>query len=264
MRKTLNIMLAAAMLTAPLAVSAEETIAAELAKATETELVTAKPKKKTTKKTTTKKKSRTTSSKKSSKSTKKTTTASTAAETTQTSTTSSSSTSLLGGILSGLTSVFNANSVASADDLVGTWKYTEPAVVLENDNVLAGMAGKVLSNKIEKDLQKQLTKAGIVKGKMKMTFDKNGNFTQTVGNKTMSGTYKLNKKNVELTYAGGVQQFIGTTQVDGDKLLIVMDASKLLKYFKTITSLTGNSAISSLGSLLSSNKGLLLGMTLEK
>lgn len=64
MRKTLNIMLAAAMLTAPLAVSAEETIAAELAKATETELVTAKPKKKTTK-TTTKKKSRTTSSKKS-------------------------------------------------------------------------------------------------------------------------------------------------------------------------------------------------------
>lgn len=50
MRKTLNIMLAAAMLTAPLAVSAEETIAAELAKATETELVTAKPKKKTTKK----------------------------------------------------------------------------------------------------------------------------------------------------------------------------------------------------------------------
>lgn len=177
---------------------------------------------------------------------------------------SSSSSSTAGNILSGLSSIFNSSKVASKDQLVGTWTYTEPAVVFSSDNALKNIGGKVASSTIEKQLQSKFEKYGIKKGTMKMTFDKDGNFTQTVGSKTVSGTYTISGKSVTLKYAGGVQQFIGTTQLDGNDLLIVMDASKLLKYANTIGSLTGNSILSSAGSLISSMNGMEVGLKLNK
>lgn len=269
----------ACLLAAPVAQAAAANAGVEM-----TELAT--PKKKTTKKKTTKK----TTTKKSTakKSTTKKSTATTTAKedsskTAQTATSTSSSSmglgSVLGGILgaatgssssttgsilSGLTSIFDANKQATASDLAGTWTYTEPAVVFSSENALKNIGGKVASAAIESKLKTQFSKLGIKKGAMKMTFDKDGNFTQTIAGKTLSGTYTIKKKQVVLSYAGQVQQFIGTTQVDGNDLLIVMDASKLLKYASAIGSVTGNSALKTLGSLLGSMDGMQVGLKLNK
>lgn len=231
------------------------------------------PKKKTTKK----------------KSTKKTTVKKTTAKKTTTTTTSKATTtdnennggSTLGSVLSGvlgaatgssngsgllsaLTTIFDNSKVATADKLVGTWEYTEPAVVFESNNALKNLGGKVAGAAIEKKLQSQLAKFGIKKGKMKMTFDKDGNFTQTIGTQKFTGTYTTSGKNVVLTYASGLKQLVGTTQLDGNSLLIVMEAGKLLKYAGTIGKLTGNSTVSTLGSLLGGYDGMEVGMRLQK
>lgn len=181
-----------------------------------------------------------------------------------TSSSGSGASSAAGDIISSLTTIFNSSKVASKNQLVGTWTYTEPAVVFTSSNVLKSIGGKVASQTIENKLQSQFEKAGIKKGAMKMTFDNDGNFTQTVGSKTMTGTYKVSGKSVTLTYQGGVQQFVGTTQIDGSDLLIVMDASKLLKYANTLGSLTGNTALKTAGSLLSSMDGMEVGLKLNK
>ncbi len=264
----------ACLLAAPVAQAAAANAGVEM-----TELAT--PKKKTTKKKTTKK----TTTKKST--TKKSTATTTAKEdsskTVQTATSTSSSSmglgSVLGGILgaatgsssstagsilSGLTSIFDANKQATASDLAGTWNYTEPAVVFSSENALKNIGGKLASSAIESKLKTQFAKLGIKKGAMKMTFDKDGNFTQTIAGKTLSGTYTIKKKQVVLSYAGQVQQFIGTTQVDGNDLLIVMDASKLLKYASVIGTVTGSSALKTLGSLLGSMDGMQVGLKLNK
>ena len=273
----------ACLLAAPVAQAAAANAGVEM-----TELAT--PKKKTTKKKTTKKtttKKSTTKKSTTKKSTTKKSTATTTAKedsskTAQTATSTSSSSmglgSVLGGILgaatgsssttgsilSGLTSIFDANKQATASDLAGTWTYTEPAVVFSSENALKNIGGKVASSAIESKLKTQFSKLGIKKGAMKMTFDKDGNFTQTIAGKTLSGTYTIKKKQVVLSYAGQVQQFIGTTQVDGNDLLIVMDASKLLKYASAIGSVTGNSALKTLGSLLGSMDGMQVGLKLNK
>ena len=236
------------------------------------------PKKKTTKKKTTKK----TTAKKTT--AKKTTTAKTTTTTTSKATTTDNENnggSTLGSVLSGvlgaatgssngsgllsaLTTIFDNSKVATADKLVGTWEYTEPAVVFESNNALKNLGGKVAGAAIEKKLQSQLAKFGIKKGKMKMTFDKDGNFTQTIGTQKFTGTYTTSGKNVVLTYAGGLKQLVGTTQLDGNSLLIVMEAGKLLKYAGTIGKLTGNSTVSTLGSLLGGYDGMEVGMRLQK
>ena len=167
-------------------------------------------------------------------------------------------------ILSGLSTIFNSALGATKDRIVGTWTYTEPAVVFSSSNVLKNIGGKVASSAIESKLEQQFEKAGIKKGAMKMTFDKDGNFTQTIGSKTMSGTYTVKDSKIVLSYLGGIKQLVGTTQLDGNDLLIVMDASKLLKYANVIGSLTGNTAMKSLGSLLGSYEGMEVGMKLNK
>ena len=235
-------------------------------------------KKKTTKKTTTKKKTT---------STKKTTTAATTAKVDSSKTTAkeaestSSSTglgSLIGGILgaasgsssttgsilSGLSTIFNANKQATAEDLAGTWKYTEPAVVFTSENALSNIGGKMAAQAIEKQLQSKLEKYGIKKGAMKMTFDKDGNFTQTLAGKTLSGTYTIKNKQVVLSYGGTVKQIVGTTQVDGNDLLIVMDASKLLQYAKLLGTVSGSSTLQAASSLLNSVNGMKVGLKLNK
>ena len=77
-------------------------------------------------------------------------------------------------IISGLTSIFSNNKVATADKLVGTWVYEEPAIVFESSNLLQKAGGTIVSSRIEKKLQTVLAKYGIKKGNMKMTFTKNG------------------------------------------------------------------------------------------
>lgn len=245
------------------------------------------PAKKTTKKSTKKTTKSTTTTKKTTKATKASTAtsaASTLTEAAEAATTSKSSSStgssLLGGLLSaiggeassnsssdiisGLTTIFNSSKVATKDKLVGTWNYSEPAVVFSSSNVLKNIGGKVASSTIERKLESQLEKLGIKKGTLKMSFDKDGNFTQTLGGKTLSGTYTVSGKNVSLKYAGSIQQIVGTTQLDGNDLLIVMDASKLLKYAKVLGALTGNSLLSTAGSLFSSMDGMEVGLKLNK
>lgn len=97
-----------------------------------------------------------------------------------------------------------------------------------------------------------------------MTFDKDGNFTQTVAGKTLKGTYTVSGKNVKLVYGGIKEQFLGTTQVDGNDLLIVMNATKLMSYMKTLGMLSGNSTLKTASSLLGSIDGMLCGLRLQK
>ena len=267
---------AVVLLSAPVAVTAD---AAETeGQSAESGMLMPSPKKKSAKKTTKKTTKKSTSSKKSTskKSTSSKTATTTKAAEPQEETTSGSSQNILGGILSGiaggsgssvasaLSTIFDKNKVATADELVGTWEYTEAAVVFESNNAVKDMGGKVASAAIEKKLQSEFSKFGIKKGQMKMTFDKDGNFTQTLGRQTLTGTYTTSGKQVVLTYSTGLKQLVGTTQLDGNDLLIVMDVSKLLKYAGSLGQLTGNSTISSLGSLLGSYDGMEVGLKLEK
>lgn len=180
------------------------------------------------------------------------------------SSTSSSSSDSGSSLLSSLTSIFSSSKVATKDKIVGTWVYEEPAVVMESSNALKNIGGKVVTSTIEKKLDTQLKKYGIEKGLVTMTFDKDGNFTQTLKGKTLSGTYTLDDKSVVLKYGGKVSQVVGTTQIDGNSLLIVMDASKLLKYASVLGKLSQSSTLKTASSLLGSMDGMECGLKLKK
>lgn len=181
-----------------------------------------------------------------------------------TTTTTQNSTSNGSGLLSALTSIFSSSKVATEDKIVGTWVYEEPAVVLSSDDMLKNIGGKIASSTVENKLKSKLESYGFKKGSVTMTFDKSGNFTQTLMGKKLSGTYTIDDKNIVLKYGGKVSQIVGTTQLDGNNLLIVMDASKLLEYVNVLGSVSQNSTLKTAASLIGSMNGLECGLKLVK
>ena len=167
-------------------------------------------------------------------------------------------------LLSGITSIFSDKKVATINDLVGQWDYTEPAVVFMSENLLKKAGGKLASSAIEKSLETQLNKVGITKGALKMNFTRKGRFTQTIAGRRLGGTFTIKGKEVVLRYGGEIKQLVGTTQVDGNDLLIVMDASKLLTFLKAVGKYSGNATLQTATSLLGSMDGMLCGLRLNR
>lgn len=178
--------------------------------------------------------------------------------------TTSSDTSTSGtDFISSLTSVFSSSKQASQESIVGTWSYSEPAIVFQSDNLLAKAGSSILANKLESKLQTQLSKYGIKEGTLKMTFNEDGTFTETLGSKTMSGQWKVADSKLYITYLG-VKTIEITTQLSGNQLMFVTNATKLLTLLKTMGNASGNTNLKTITSLMSSVKGMQAGITLVK
>ena len=176
----------------------------------------------------------------------------------------SASTEKSGGLLSTLSNIFSSDKVATKDKIIGTWVYEGPAVVLSSDNTLKNLGGKLAASTVEDKLRTKLEGLGLKKGCVTMTFDESGNFTQAIMGKNLKGTYTVEDKNIVLKYGGKVSQIVGTTQLDGNNLLIVMDASKLLQYVNVLGDISQNSTLKTATSLLGSMDGLECGLKLVK
>lgn len=179
------------------------------------------------------------------------------------STTSQSQENKGGSLISGLTSIFSSSKTATNKNIVGTWAYQEPAILLTSNNVLTSAAAKVASGKIEKNLQTHLTKYGIKPGAMSITFSENGTFTEKIGTKAVKGKWQIKDKQLVITY-GTVKPVSITTQIDGKNLMIVTNADKLLTLFKSLGAKSTNSTISTVTSLMKNVNGMQCGLTFVK
>ena len=166
-------------------------------------------------------------------------------------------------VASNLTSVFSSSKQATAEKIIGTWAYSEPAIVFTSNNLLAKAASKIAANKVENKIQEQLSKYGIAPGTFSMTFNEDGTFTETLKGKTTQGTWTVQDSKLVLSVAG-VKALSITTQIDGKDLQFVTDATKLLNLFKTLGAKSSNSSIRTAASLMKSVNGMQAGITLRK
>ena len=169
----------------------------------------------------------------------------------------------VGDLVSNLTSVFSSNKQATTEKIVGTWAYSEPAIVFNSNNLLAKATSKLAANKIEKKLQEYLSKYGIEPGTFSMTFNEGGTFTETIKGKTAKGKWEVKNEKLVLT-VGGVKALSITTQIDGKDLQFVTDATKLLNLFKAFGTNSSNSNLKMVSSLMKSVDGMQAGITLRK
>lgn len=166
-------------------------------------------------------------------------------------------------LVSGLTSIFSSNKQATADNIVGTWSYDSPAIVFESEDFLTKTGAALAANKLETSIQNTLAKYGITKDKFSITFKEDGTFTETIRGKSYSGKWAVEDNKLQLTYQLKTMDI--TTQKEGNQLMFVTDASKLLNLIQTLGAKTAtSSSLSTISALAKNISGMKIGLTLVK
>ncbi|MDY3673317.1 MAG: DUF4923 family protein [Prevotella sp.] len=88
-----------------------------------------------------------------------------------------------------LSGLINSKLVPSATQIIGTWVYERPAIVFTSENALTTIGGTAVSSAVEKKLQNTLSKNGITKGNMSITFNKDNTFSVRYKNRTSGGKF---------------------------------------------------------------------------
>jgi hypothetical protein len=158
-------------------------------------------------------------------------------------------------------------STVSESSVKGTWKYSEPAVAFESEDLLTSVAGTAVAPKVEKNMLNAMTKVGFKKGKSTVTFNSDNTFTCSYGSTTGNGTYSISGSNITLTSSITGASVTGNVKLSDNTLQITFTASKLLKFMNTLADKTSTSTttqIATVTSLVKNVKGIQIGMKFTK
>ncbi len=155
--------------------------------------------------------------------------------------TSSTTSDVVSSVTGGLT--------ITDSNIVGTWKYVEPAVELKSDSALSNAAGSLASSQIEDKLNKYCSKVGITAGKFAFVFNSDGTFTSNVGSKSLGGSYSVDSETgkITLSYKAINTIKIGTltasTTLTSNSLALLFPADNLLKLLSAVASVSSRAEL---------------------
>lgn len=152
---------------------------------------------------------------------------------------------------------------ASAEKMVGTWTYVEPAVYATKGNMLMKLAENTLVDQLEKLLEDYVKKSNITPENTSFTFHENGTFERDVAGHKAQGIWMVNGARLMLGI-NNVQTADITTHQDGDKLMFLVDVDKLMNAFKLMGAMKDNKTNKTLIKLTKNIPGLQAGISLVK
>ncbi|MDE6093990.1 MAG: DUF4923 family protein [Muribaculaceae bacterium] len=154
-------------------------------------------------------------------------------------------------------------------DLEGNWTYVEPAVEFKSDNLLKKAGGSVASTTIVDKLRPYYSTVGL--DNMTLAVDSAATFKMALKKISFSGEIVRGENDGEFVFkfkaigkisAGSLNAYISKTATG--QIKITFDVSKLISLVNTIASVTGNSSMKSVSSILNSYDGLTAGFVLKK
>lgn len=165
------------------------------------------------------------------------------------------------GALGGLINNVAANTKFSVDDLVGTWNYTGPAVSFESANALQKIGGAGAATVVENKLAPYYTKLGFDKAVLTVDKDHNFTMKLGVltlnGVVEKEGEQLVFSFNAFKKIPLGKVKANATKS--GKQLNVTFDATKFVNMLTKISSKLNISTLNSIGSLLNSYDGIYIG-----
>lgn len=282
------------LLTAMVLACTTGSMANELSECSLSELIST-PVKKTTKKTTKKATSKKTTSKKTSSTKSSTKTSTAATSTTSTSTTTNTATTtpttatsagsaiagILGGLLGGGTSGSTGSTAGTIingilNNVIGsgtfskeslcahTWKYSKPGCAFTSENLLAKAGGEIAANKIEEQLEGYYKKAGFSNSNTYFKFNTDGSFESKIDGKSWKGTYTFDEKTHAITMKGLLLSVSGYATQTTNGVSLLFESKKLLTLVQTLTALSGNPTLGTIGNITKNYDGVRVGFEMSK
>ena len=152
--------------------------------------------------------------------------------------------------------------VATAETILGTWVYKEPAVLVTSGRIIVKAVGNVSAGKLEKLLAGYFEKANITSENTYLTFRKDGTFERCVAGHKAEGHWMLGDK--LLLGIHNVQTAAVTQHLEDGELTLVLPAGRIMSAMVSLGAIhdtTTNNAIVKLSKKL---KGIEGGFTMVK
>ncbi len=181
---------------------------------------------------------------------------------------STSTGSSAGGILSNILGSVLGNENVTPKDLVGTWKYSSPAVTFESDNFLQKAGGAAAAATIEEKMSTYYKRAGV--DNLVLTVEEDSTFTMKFGRMTLSGNITQGTQAGELVFNFVAMKTIklgsyhAYAMISGNTMSLTFDISKLMDILNKVSSIVGSSSLKTLNTLLQSYDGMRAGFKMTK
>ena len=174
--------------------------------------------------------------------------------------------STAGDVLGGLASKLLGTDKLNADNLQGTWTYSEPCVAFESESLLTSVGSSLASKKVETTLAKQMTRLGFTAGKMTLTLNADSTGRVNLNGKDVKVTWSVSETDLILTFPLTKKSVHMNAKLSGKSLQLAMSTDKLLTLATAITekASTVNSTLGTVNSLMKNIKGMYVGLKFTK
>lgn len=176
--------------------------------------------------------------------------------------TTGSTTSKVGSILD---NVIGSTTFKKADLCAHTWKYKSPGCAFTSENLLAKAGGEIAAKKVEEKLSSYYQKAGFNSSNTYFKFNEDGTFNAKIDGKSWSGTYTFDEKTHAIDLKGRLLLSLnGFATKNTSGISILFESKKLLTIIQTLTALSGNTTLGTIGEISKNYDGIRVGFDLSK
>lgn len=180
--------------------------------------------------------------------------------------TTGSTTSKVGSIVGSiLDNVIGSTTFKKADLCAHTWKYKSPGCAFTSENLLAKAGGEIAAKKVEEKLSSYYQKAGFRSSNTYFKFNEDGTFNAKIDGKSWSGTYTFDEKTHAIDLKGRLLLSLnGFATKNTSGISILFESKKLLTIIQTLTALSGNTTLGTIGEISKNYDGIRVGFDLSK
>lgn len=177
-----------------------------------------------------------------------------------------STTSKVGSIVGSiLDNVIGSTTFKKADLCAHTWKYKSPGCAFTSENLLAKAGGEIAAKKVEEKLSTYYQKAGFNSSNTYFKFNEDGTFNAKIDGKSWSGTYTFDEKTHAIDLKGRLLLSLnGFATKNTSGISILFESKKLLTIIQTLTALSGNTTLGTIGEISKNYDGIRVGFDLSK
>ena len=167
------------------------------------------------------------------------------------------------GVANAITSVIGLDKV-SAQNLIGTWKYSAPGCAFTSENLLAKAGGEVAAVQIEEKLLPYYQQVGLSSGNTYITFNQDGTFSSKIAGTNFSGNYTFDEKSQQIKLKGILLSINCYTKRELNGISILFEGKKLLSVLQTMAALSGRTDIQAIGEISKQYDGVRVGFDMKR
>jgi hypothetical protein len=167
------------------------------------------------------------------------------------------------GVVNAISSVIGLDKV-KAQNLIATWSYSAPGCAFTSENLLAKAGGEVAAVQIEEKLLPYYKQVGITSGNTFITFNEDGTFTSKIAGTPFSGKYTFDEASQKITLKGLLLSVNCYAKKEINGISILFEAKKLLTVLQTMSAMSGNKDLQTIGDLSKNYDGVRVGFDMKR